>query len=426
MPVGEKNQQMGGGAEKKQARRWYSNVYVLMIVLVSLLAVSMAALMLLLLPQSSEIIRIMQWRMVNAKSAYVEAVVDYRGELRWKDAKGASKQRDEAVTLETAGWFDRIDEELPKSRLAFDLKTGAEGAWRFAGDFVRAGDANYFNFSALPARIGTLHFSEFMNRWLRVDVKGLLEVTSLPLVGGERTELTEFDEAYLIEQFRKTPFVGVEEKLKAETIGGVRTHHYKVRPEVLFFKDYFFVAEAARLGRELTNKERLAADTFFANVTAEDGEMWIGTRDYYLYRMRLRFKYDDGTRAGYFSVTANFSRFNEPSVMDVPVQGVDDVSEIVESLLPSFKDHLPLAKDGLVPRGQRKEDEVGLPIDIDNEGDDDSDKDGLPDVLEHFYGSDPANPDSDGDGASDGAEVDSGFNPTGAGRLFDFTGGQFD
>lgn len=416
----------GFDGPKKKVRRWYANVYVLMMILVSTLAVSMAALMLLLLPQSSEIVRIMQWRMVNAKSAYVEAVLDYKGERRWKDAKGATKQRDEAVSLEASGWLDRIDEELPKARAAFDLVTGSGDAWRFAGDYVRAGDANYFKFSRLPERIGTLHFREFMNRWLRVDVRGLLAVTGLPMVGGERVELTELDEAYLVEQFRKTPFVRVEEKLKAETLGGVRTHHYKVRPEVLYFKDYYVVAESARLGRELTNKERLAADTFFANVTAEDGEMWIGARDYYLYRMRLRFKYDDGARSGYFSITANFSRFNEPSVMDVPVQDVDDVTEIVESLLPSFKDHLPLAKDGLVPRGQRKEDASGLPIETIEVGSEDPDGDGLPNVLEHFYGSDAANPDTDGDGVKDGEEVDNGLNPTGAGKLFDFTGGRFD
>lgn len=415
------------GDGTKPKKRWYTNVYVLMIVLVSTLAISMAALMLLLLPQSSEIVRIMQWRMVNARSAYVEAVIDYKGDRQWKDAKGATRRRDEAVSLETSGWFDRIDPELPKAKHTFDLKTGQDDAWRFAGDFVRAGDANYFNFSALPARIGTLHFTDFMHRWLRVDVKGLLEVTSLPIIGGERPELTELDEAYLIEQFRKTPFLRVEEKLKAEELGGVRTHHYKVRPEVLFFKDYFIVAESIRLGgRELTNKERLAADAFFANVTAEDGELWIGQRDYYLYRMRLRFKYDDGARSGHFTITANFSRFNEPSVMSVPVQGVDDITDIVESLLPSFKDHLPLAKDGLVPRGQKKDEKTGLPIDTAEPGDDDPDKDGLPNVLERFYGSDPDNPDTDGDGLTDGQEVDTGMNPTGAGRLFDFTGGRFE
>ena len=64
--------------------------------------------------------------------------------------------------------------------------------------------------------------------------------------------------------------------------------------------------------------------------------------------------------------------------------------------------------------------------DVPDVAEEDSDKDGLPNVLERFYGSDPNNPDTDGDQMNDGDEVNAGRNPTGAGKLFDFTGGQFD
>ncbi|MDP3245267.1 MAG: hypothetical protein Q8M83_06475 [bacterium] len=47
----------------------------------------------------------------------------------------------------------------------------------------------------------------------------------------------------------------------------------------------------------------------------------------------------------------------------------------------------------------------------------DSDKDGLPNYLEPFYGTDPANPDTDKDGFKDGEEVDKGYNPAGEGEL---------
>lgn len=49
--------------------------------------------------------------------------------------------------------------------------------------------------------------------------------------------------------------------------------------------------------------------------------------------------------------------------------------------------------------------------------DKDTDGDGLTDVDEARYGTDLKNPDSDGDGYLDGAEVKSGYNPTGAGKL---------
>lgn len=47
----------------------------------------------------------------------------------------------------------------------------------------------------------------------------------------------------------------------------------------------------------------------------------------------------------------------------------------------------------------------------------DSDKDGLTDLVEKFYGTDPYNPDTDGDGYLDGEEVKNHFNPLGQGKL---------
>lgn len=49
----------------------------------------------------------------------------------------------------------------------------------------------------------------------------------------------------------------------------------------------------------------------------------------------------------------------------------------------------------------------------------DSDHDGLSDENEALFGTDPHNADSDNDGFLDGAEVQSGYNPTGEGKLAD-------
>ena len=47
--------------------------------------------------------------------------------------------------------------------------------------------------------------------------------------------------------------------------------------------------------------------------------------------------------------------------------------------------------------------------------DNDIDQDGLSDALERYYGTDPNNPDTDGDGFLDGIEVTNGYNPLGTG-----------
>ena len=48
---------------------------------------------------------------------------------------------------------------------------------------------------------------------------------------------------------------------------------------------------------------------------------------------------------------------------------------------------------------------------------DDPDFDGLEGYDEAQYGTDPRNPDTDGDGFKDGDEVEAGYNPNGQGSL---------
>src|SRR5512142_3404153 len=132
--------EVASSSPRKGRRKWYTNIGILLTILISLIAVSMAALMLLLLPQSSEIIRFMQWRMINAKSYYVAANVSYAGGLARKDANGATRRSDEAVTFSSEGWFDRRDAALPKTRQKFDLKWGKTDPLPFAGDYARAAD----------------------------------------------------------------------------------------------------------------------------------------------------------------------------------------------------------------------------------------------------------------------------------------------
>lgn len=401
-------------------KKWYANVYILLTILISLVAVSMAALMLLLLPQSSEIVRFMQWRMARAKSFRVDVLADYDGRREQRDSRNVPYRADEAVSLEFDGRIDRSDTSVSKLQGTFAASFGAqEPTTDLAGETVRIGRVDYMRFDALPPSIGAIPLDDFRGVWLVFDAAGFRDRLNLPFLGGEAEPLAEDEIAGLLEQFRTTPFLRVEERLKSETLGGVSTHHYKVRPEMLFFKDYFIRVQTARLGRELTNKERLLVDTFFANVAAEDGELWIGKRDYFLYRMRLRFRFDDGSREGVLSVTADFSRFNEPAAIEAPA-GARDVSEILESLAWGLTRRLPLAKDGAARRGDIGESRSGLAVDTVTAGQADPDKDGLSDELEYFYRTDPNDPDTDGDGMRDGEEIELGRNPSGSGNLFDF------
>ena len=403
-------------------KKWYTNVYILLTILISLTAIATSSLLFLLIPQSSEIMRLMQWRMVNARAFAVRTEIQYKGTVTEKNAQNVTETHAEEVAFSSEGMRDASVPMSPRMRQAFSLVLGAADPLTFTGNYSSVGDARFFNLTVLPTRVGSLHFDTLKNRWLRVDLGALFKDTTLPIVGGGYPPISEEDQLYLREQFRITPFFNLRQKLRSEKLDGVSTYHYQIEPVTLFFKDYFVLAETKRLGRELTNKERDAIDLFFSNIApdASGSELWIGTRDYYLYKIRMRASYDDGAgRKGVITLTAHLSHFNEPTVFDTPTNDVEDITSLLASLLPGLSGHLPLAKNGSVPR-EMNSTSGGLHINVQQPGDIDADHDGLTTSLESFYGTDPNNPDTDGDGVKDGEEVSAGCNPIGTGALFSF------
>jgi hypothetical protein len=101
----------------------------------------------------------------------------------------------------------------------------------------------------------------------------------------------------------------------------------------------------------------------------------------------------------------------EPETEDTANAPVDDkqsANPALETQATSTKD---TDQDGLT---DREEVEIGT-----NANSTDTDGDGLFDREEaQVYKTDPLNPDTDGDTYSDGAEVKSGYNPNGEGKLF--------
>lgn len=403
-------------------RHWYTSPYSIVLFFVAGAAVATSGLFFLLIPQSSEVVRIAMWRTFSAGRFFLEANVQYHGSAS-PSANVAAQRRD--FVIETAGTVDRRVPADVKADHDFRLTLGQTKPAVLGGKYRRAAAADYFRFTEMPDVLGGLHLGVLRDRTLRVNLREALSATTLPLVGGE-ARLKDEDSAYLLAEVRATPFLQVTEKLRNEKLRGVAVHHYKVLPEILYAKQLAIQYEERRRGRELTPAERLSYDTFFADLVAEDGEIWIGAGDYFIRRLRLRFRIAGERNQGIVSVTLDFSRFNDAAVTAPPdAAGVEDAAPYLRSLLASLAAHLPMAKDGNAAVGSAARRD-GLPVETYALGESDDDHDGLSLTLETFYGSDPNNPDTDGDGVPDGAEVEAGRSPTGPGRLFDFTGGQFE
>lgn len=390
-------------------------------------AAGLAGLLYLLVPRSGQAILVMQRRMLAAKSLTFDVRLDYDGIRKERNELGTVKELPESFNFATHGTLDRSEAKNTRAAQQFELSLGADKSLEFAGLLNSVADDHYLRLTKTPERVGNFSLSSLTNFWMRVVPRTIREQINAPFFGAGQ-EFTEVEREEFISQVRATPYFDFEGKLTEDMTVGRKAFHYGVTPELLYVKDTLLSLERHRLGRDLTEGEQKVFDRFFGNLRAVPGELWISKNNYYLHRALLRFRYDDGVRAGLLTVDARFASFNEPiESITAPPGVIKDAGVILASFLPGIREHLPMAKLGKVKPSESlipEELELKLPtiaeVLVGTEALDDPDQDGLDSAFETFYGTNPGQADTDGDGMNDGDEVAQGRNPNGSGGIFDF------
>ena len=175
----------------------------------------------------------------------------------------------------------------------------------------------------------------------------------------------------------------------------------------------------AKEGRQPTEQERILAAEQAEDLAGLELRFWIGTQDSYLYRFQAAgvIEAEDGSLMP-IDVRLDFGSFNESTGVYAP----DDAEDWRGFVSGGLQGVGEFASDqGSVDSGQGivSNETARLPL-IEVPAVLDADGDGLDAILELFYGTDPLNPDTDGDGMTDGDEVRAGQSPRGDGSLFGF------
>jgi hypothetical protein len=290
-----------------------------------------------LAPSSDEILKLAAWRLQTATSYHVAVDLQYHGTAD----EGSRAVKD--LQVESEGDYERRAAAVATVQdFALQLGSGQTSP-RLTGRYARQGQTNLLTFHDVPERLGSLNFQPFRDKTLRVDLESALaQLPGVPLVGGPSLSATDRQE--LTVTAAGLPFLGITERLKDETVRGAMTHHYKVRPELIYVRDFLKLVEAKRLHRELTSKEQNYYDTLFTNFAAEDGELWIRSNDYFVERLLLRLHQEGSTSRGTWTLTVNFSNFNGPVALPpVDVKTIEDAAPYIDSLLAAYTSHLPMA-----------------------------------------------------------------------------------
>ena len=190
-----------------------------------------------------------------------------------------------------------------------------------------------------------------------------------------------------------------------QMIDGVNTHIIDGTFDAQAIEAFLLDLVRAKEGREPNDGERLVAAQGASQLARLTLRFWIGLDSHYLYRVQAA--------GGFVDVRVEFSGFNEP--YEMTGRSTVAFEELFEAAFGTFPTGGTLANQKTLI----SESTARLPV-IHTEVSNDSDGDGLDNLLEAFYGTNRTVADTDGDGVNDGEEVRSSRNPRGSGSLFGF------
>lgn len=313
--------------------------------------------------------------------------VELRGEAQESAQLTAAdkKDSDESFTgsLRMKGNIDAFDPKKPKAQLAIDMDVQA-GKEKIKGKMELRGldDKGYLRVSGLP-KTSFVDLRFLNDRWLYFE-----EASSDSKDGGGTksadTELTEAERKEIKKILAKEQPLKVVDRLKDETIGGEKS----VRLVMEINKEGLKRA-LPQIAKAVGSKEDSAQANEEFNksldeLTLKRIDLWIGKKDNLLRKMQFADNVKSGGMEVNYTVAATFDSYNQQNSVQKPEK----------------------AKSG----------EAFMAALTPTEGKD-TDRDGLSDKAEVWFGTDPKKADTDGDKVKDGAEVKAGTNPAGKGPL---------
>lgn len=213
-------------------------------------------------------------------------------------------------------------------------------------------------------------------------------------------KLSDEQRQQLKELVSKADFIVVDEVLDEEEINGQKVFHYRISLDPVscqkFFDDLFAIIGDAASSLGFSGSD--LAEDYISKESDKTYEIWIGQEDHLLKKLvtkNISIDQTVNTRTEN-NITIELNDYNKEFNITPP----QDV-EVLD-----FED---MFMSQIMNSSQLNIEELNL--------EEDSDGDGLADIVETVYQTDPNDPDSDDDGFLDGEEIEHGYNPLGEGEL---------
>lgn len=238
----------------------------------------------------------------------------------------ASPKSEFGFKLNYGGASDKTDKENPKS--SFDINASAEGFLFAMQGVTISNKILYLKINEFPA-LGFFDGSQIKNKWIKMDLQELSEQAGVKLDEiFKQSKLTDEDMQKIYDSFKKHQVLKLTGNLPSESIDGHNTYHYKFTINkdnlIVFIKDIRPILEKDGMER-LGDQDFQEMEKAFQNFNFTNSEIWIGKKDYYIYRIKLGIDITVPQQAGSasFMLTSNAKNFNKKVLIEEPEDATD-------------------------------------------------------------------------------------------------------
>jgi hypothetical protein len=214
------------------------------------------------------------------------------------------------ILVSFSGKSDTSNLEQPKIQFSFDISSDLLGeAMQIGLEFRFIQQKAYIQIRNMEEFLQFLGLANLNNQWVEIDMKTLQDTADIEL--STDVNISEIGDAFA----DRPEFLKITEKLPTEEIDGVKTFHYAYEID----KDLLirFVEELSSEGKTDIN----FSTEDFDDIESIKGEIWIGKKDYYPYKLTLNVMgYDTGQSgdSNQLNFTLFLKNFNQVVQIDVP------------------------------------------------------------------------------------------------------------
>jgi hypothetical protein len=255
-----------------------------------------------------------------------------------------------SVSLFTQGREDYSQKENRKSEMIFKINyffqsENSKISFGYAGERKLIGKVIYLKFNQLPENQNYFLFPK--EQWVKIDPASFVESIKKISEGGIPPEKEkEYQEQFeMINRERgnqgklsgpllKKEVLRVKKRMKDEKIGKIKTYHY-----LITLKGEEILKIISEEMRDLTPEKRSNLENlkkFYEKIGDIEGEIWIGKRDFLLYKISLEKSLNLEKEKITLRINLEFSNYNSPIEINPPVES-KNIEEILFSSLEEYK-----------------------------------------------------------------------------------------